>query len=183
MLRIGIMAMLVLVLAGCGDDGEKLLTRDGAGLPGLGGNLPSGEEFSDLVTKSGKIELTDEMMERYVGLMEALAGVETPTQALLARYKFDWQQWAGLSALIWGSQSRVALEDSRAGIEEALAEARAEVASATGVEKQMAESRIKAYEAQLANMGEIAGASEVDRKNVEVLKRWQDRLSAIRKNR
>jgi len=170
-----LLVSFALPLAGCGDDP--------AGPAGHGTGGTEHGMVDDLVNKPGTVRLTDEMMERYVGLMKEARDVGTPTEAMLLRYRFNLREFAILSAVIGGSQARVGVAESRAQAEQALTKARADAETAEGTKKDMADLRVTMLTQQLEALARVAGASDIDRANVEVLRRWQPKLKALSRSK
>ena len=163
---------LCFVLAGCGDD--KKAGNPFEGMPGM----PGGTSTADMMKGGGTVKLTDEMMERYVAAVKALKDIDTPGEAMLARYKFSTQQWVQVSMIIGTSTARSAMSGARPQLEKQLAEMKQRLAQAGPDEKAMFELQIENLEAQLESMKDVGEANDIDKHNMEVLERWKDRLDA-----
>ncbi len=189
--------VLCLMLAGCGEDkspGNPLEDaargQNPAGMPmgmptgmapGMPGGMPTGLPGPDMLTKGARIKLTDEMMERYVSVLGELRNVKSPGAALLARHKFDVQEWTSLSMIIGGSYLRTSMAGSRPELEKQIAVLKARIASAGAEEKPMLEAGLRGLEAQMKAVEGFGEANEIDKHNMEVLTRWKDRVEAARR--
>jgi hypothetical protein len=185
--------VLCLVLAGCGEDKspgnpieDAARGNNPAGMPmgmptgmapGMPGGLPTGLPGPDMLKKGGTIKLTDDMMKRYVELVTELKGVNAPDAAMLARYKFNMQEYLGVGMIIGSSTARSAMSGVRPQLEKQLAELRAK-RDAGKQPDPMVDRQIKMIEEQMKALGEIGEPNEVDAHNVEVVERWQERIDA-----
>jgi hypothetical protein len=143
------------------------------------GGMPTGLPGPDMLIKTGTVELTDDMMERYVALVEELgSATKMPTAALLARHKFALPQWLALNQIIGGSLARSSMSGIRPKLEKQLADLKAERGTAPEAKQRILDAQIKGLEAQLKALGGIAEASDIDRRNMEVFERWRDRVEA-----
>ena len=153
---------------GCGNDSGSP--------PGFPTDATSVE---DMMKGSGTIELTDNMMEGYVEVLKQLKEVKTPTAALLARYKLDLVKWGQLSMLVGTTMARTTISNERPRMENDLADAKERLAAAsTDDEREMIKLQVQGLEAQLESVKGFGQANDIDRKNLEVINRWKDRIEA-----
>jgi hypothetical protein len=145
------------------------------------GGMPSGMSSADLMKGGGTVKLSDEMMERYVSALKALRDVDTPGEAMLARYSFNTQQWLQISVIIGTSAARSVMSGSRPRLEKQLTELKQRLDQAGPEQKAMYAAQIQGMEAQLENMKGVGEANDIDKHNMEVIERWKDRLAAARK--
>ena len=185
-----------LLLVGCGEDKDPgtpiedaMRKSSPSGMPmgmptgmapGMPGGLPTGMPGPDMLTKAASIKLTDEMMERYVKVLGELQNVKSPGAALLARYKFNTQEWTSLSLIIGGSYVRTSMAGSRPALEKQLAGLKTQLAEAGAEDKPMIEARLRALEAQMKAVEGFGQATEIDNHNMQELERWKDRVKAAR---
>jgi len=169
MKKLALVVTLCLAFAACGDDKD----------PGKAFEDATGGSAEDILKTGGKIELTDEMMERYVKLVKELKGLDgRPGAALLARYHFDLKQWLGVSMIIGSSAARSAMSGIRPKLEEQLKVLKEKLSTASEDQKAMYEAQIEGLEAQLESLGDYGEANEIDKHNMEVIERWKDRIEA-----
>lgn len=165
----------------CGDSGSS--SSNPFGQPGMPAGFPAdASSIEDMMKGGGKIQLTDEMMQGYVDVLRELKDVKTPAAAMLARYKLDLVKWGQISMVVGTSMGRAMLSDARPRMQEQLAKAREQAANATNdSQRQIAEMQVQALEKQLEGLKDIGEANDIDRKNLEVINRWKDRLEAARR--
>lgn len=175
-------------LSACGDEKKGQVQpslRDT--LAGKGDGSPFGEggiraeDLVDVLKNAGQIELTDAMMETYVDRMRELkeAGA-TATQAWMKSHGMDWRQWLAISTVIAGSKSHIAISDQLQSAEKRLADVRSKLEGAEEANRPTLEATVRGYEKQLEVLRKMPGATDLDRKNQALLKRWAERLEAAR---
>ena len=163
--------VLCLAIAGCGDDAPS-----SSGLP----DATHPDAWKDVLSEGGKIRLTDDMMERYVGLIRELkSAAASGGPALYAKYKFNALEYARISQIIGTSTVRTSMTDAAPQLQKTLDAMKARrAAAATPQMKALLDQQIKAMQERLGGPGTIGSANDVDRHNMEVIKRWRDRLKA-----
>lgn len=166
------------VCTACGDD--RGAPSDPFGRPGMPSGFPTdATSVENMMKGSGTIELTDDMMQGYVEVLKQLREVKTPTAAMLARYKLDLVKWGQLSMLVATTMARTTISNERPRMEKDLADAQDRLAAAgTDEEREMIKLQIQGLEAQLESVQEFGQANDIDRKNLEVINRWKDRIEA-----
>ncbi len=162
------------VLAGCGDDSSSI-----SGLPGGVPGPTHSDAWKDMMTAGGKVKLTDDMMQRYVDLIQELKGADKPSAALYAKYRFNAMEYVQISQIIGTSTVRTGFADAAPKMKESLEKMKTRRDAETNPQmKAMLDKQIDAMEKQLGTMGGVGAANEVDRHNMAVLERWKDRLKA-----
>jgi hypothetical protein len=175
--------LAVLLLAACGDDkpaGPATLEDIVSGRSGMPGGLSGlAPGSADAWKQAGTIELTDDLMQSYVDMLERMKELnsDSPDTALLAAYSLDRKHWGAITAAIARSALVGAKPAQQAMLEKQLEGLRKRHAEAPPNMKDALAKQIEAYEKTLSSsVAAIPDATELDRKNQAVIERWMERI-------
>lgn len=166
-----------LLLFACGDKSSK------AAEPSPDGFV---DETHDAASEK-PIALTDKLMEDYVEIAREMkkAG-NAGNVAFLTRFGWSMERWVQVSnAVAQGMMSagRAQMSEmakaSNAEIDRTIADLTARLKAAPEAEREALKAQLEALQASRISLGEFGQASDLDRRNAEVLERWKPRLEAF----